>query len=73
MDSNIIKYILIIFLFSFKVSAVEFNGKFIQGHFIIGKTDPSSKGKIDKKQIRVSKDGYFAFGLSRKQNNSIIN
>lgn len=65
MDSNIIKYILLIFLFSFKVSAVEFNGKFIQGHFIIGKTDPSSKVKIDKKQIRVSKDGYFAFGISR--------
>ena len=65
MDSNIIKYILIIFFFSFKVSAAEFNGKFIQGHFIIGKTDPSSKIKIDKKQIRVSKDGYFAFGISR--------
>ena len=65
MDSNIIKYILIVFLFSFKVSAVEFNGKFIQGHFIIGKTEPNSKVKIDKKQIRVSKDGYFAFGLAR--------
>jgi len=64
MDSNIIKYILLIFFFSLKVSAVELNGKFIQGHFIIGKTDPSSKVKIDKKQIRVSKDGYFAFGLA---------
>ena len=59
MDSNIIKYTLLIFLFSFKVSAVEFNGKFIQGHFIIGKADPSTKIKIDKKQIRVSKDVYF--------------
>jgi len=72
MDSNIIKYILIIFLFSFKVSAVEFNGKFIQGHFIIGKTDPSSKVKIDKKQIRVSKDGYFAFGLSRDRKYDVV-
>ena len=72
MDSNIIKYILIIFLFSFKVSAVEFNGKFIQGHFIIGKTDPSSKIKIDKKQIRVSKDGYFAFGLSRDRKYDVV-
>jgi len=72
MDSNIIKYILLIFLFSFKVSAVEFNGKFIQGHFIIGKTDPSSKVKIDKKQIRVSKDGYFAFGLNRDRKYDII-
>ncbi len=72
MDSNIIKYILIIFLFSFKVSAVEFNGKFIQGHFIIGKTDPSYKVKIDKKQIRVSKDGYFAFGLSRDRKYDVV-
>jgi murein DD-endopeptidase MepM/ murein hydrolase activator NlpD len=72
MDSNIIKYILIIFLFSFKVSAVEFNGKFIQGHFIIGKTDPSSKVKIDKKKIRVSKDGYFAFGLARDRKYDVV-
>ena len=72
MDSSIIKYILIIFLFSFKVLAVEFNGKFIQGHFIIGKSDPSSKVKIDKKQIRVSKDGYFAFGLARDRKYDVV-
>ena len=72
MDSNIIKYTLLILLLSFKVSAVEFNGKFIQGHFIIGKTDPSSKIKIDKKQIRVSKDGYFAFGLSRDRKYDVV-
>ena len=72
MDSNIIKYTLLILLLSFKVSAVEFNGKFIQGHFIIGKTDPFSKVKIDKKQIRVSKDGYFAFGLSRDRKYDVV-
>ena len=55
-----------------KVSAVELNGKFIQGHFIIGKTDPSSKVKIDKKQIRVSKDGYFAFGLARDRKYDVV-
>jgi len=72
MDSNIIKYILLIFLFSFKVSAVEFNGKFIQGHFIIGKKNPSSKVKIDKKKIRVSKDGYFAFGIARNRKYDVV-
>ena len=72
MDINIIKYTLLILLLSFKVSAVEFNGKFIQGHFIIGKTDPSSKIKIDKKQIRVSKDGYFAFGLARDRKYDVV-
>jgi len=72
MDSKIIKYILVIILFSFKVSAVEFNGKFIQGHFIIGKTDPSSKVKIDKRQVKVSKNGYFAFGLARDRKYDVV-
>ena len=72
MDSKIIKYILVIILFSFKVSAVEFNGKFIQGHFIIGKTDPESKVKIDKRQVKVSKNGYFAFGLARDRKYDVV-
>ena len=72
MDSKIIKYILIIFLLNFKVLAVEFDGKFIQGHFIIGKTDPGTKVKIDKKQVKVSKDGYFAFGLGRDRKYDVV-
>jgi hypothetical protein len=72
MDSKIIKYILIIFLLNFKVLAVEFDGKFIQGHFIIGKTDPVTKVKIDKKQVKVSKDGYFAFGLDRDRKYDVV-
>ena len=72
MDSKIIKYILIIFLLNFKVLAVEFDGKFIQGHFIIGKTEPDSKVKIGKKQVKVSKDGYFAFGLARDRKYDVV-
>jgi len=72
MDSKIIKYFLLIFFISFKVSAVEFDGKFIQGHFIIGKTEPDTKVKIDKKQVKVSKDGYFAFGLSRDRKYDVV-
>ena len=72
MDSKIIKYILIIFLLNFKVLAVEFDGKFIQGHFIIGKTDPGTKVKIDKKQVKVSKNGYFAFGLDRDRKYDVV-
>ena len=67
-----IKYFLLIFFISFKVSAVEFNGKFIQGHFIIGKTEPDSKVKIGKKQIKVSKDGYFAVGLDRDRKYDVV-
>ena len=72
MDSKIIKYILIIFLFSFKVSAVEFKGKFTQGHFIIGKTDPNSKVKIGKRQVKISEDGYFAFGIGRDRKYDLV-
>jgi len=72
MDCKIIKYFLLLLFFSFKVSAVEFNGKFIQGHFIIGKTEPNSKIKIDKKQVKVSKDGYFAFGLGRDRKYDVV-
>ena len=72
MDSKIIKYFLLIFFISFKVSAVEFDGKFIQGHFIIGKTEPDSKVKIGKKQVKVSKDGYFAFGLDRDRKYDVV-
>tara|TARA_B100001123_G_scaffold13510_1_gene15535 strand:+ start:562 stop:1362 length:801 start_codon:yes stop_codon:yes gene_type:complete len=72
MDSKIIKYILITILICFEASAVEFTGKFIQGHFIIGKTDPNSNIKIDKKQVRVSKDGYFAFGIGRDRKYDVV-
>ena len=60
------------FFICFKVNAVEFNGKFIQGHFIIGKVEPNSKIKIDKKQVRVSKDGYFVFGLDRDRKYDVV-
>ena len=72
MDSKIIKYFLVIFLFCFKVSALEFNGKFIQGHFIIGKTDPKAKIIVGKKEVKVSKDGFFVFGIDRDRKFDLI-
>jgi len=52
--------------------AVTFEGKFIQGSFILGKTEPSSEVFIDKKKVKVTADGYFAFGLSRDRKNDIV-
>ena len=52
--------------------SVEFKGKFEQGSFILGKTEPDSKVTIDKKKVKVTKDGYFAFGLGRDRKNNII-
>ena len=64
--------LLIAIIFSTNASAVEFNGKFIQGHYIIGKTDPNSTVIIDKKKVKVSKDGYFAFGLDRERKYDVV-
>ena len=67
MDCKIInKIFLILIIFtSTQLNAIEFEGKFLQGHYIIGLTDPSAKIIIDKKEVKVSKDGYFVFGLDR--------
>ena len=67
------KFLLILFFFIFsEVAAIEFNGKFIQGHLIIGKTKSGSKITIDKKIIKISKDGYFAFGIEKDRKFDII-
>ena len=66
--------LLALFLFfqiNFSHSA-EFKGKFEQGSFILGKTDPDSKVQIDNKKVRVSKNGYFAFGLGRDRKNDVV-
>jgi len=53
------------------LNAVEFIGKFEQGSFILGKTLPNSKVIIDNRKIRVSKEGYFVFGLDRDRKNDV--
>ena len=66
MDRSIIQKLIIILIFTISpVKALEFEGKFLQGHFILGKTNPGSEIIIDKKKIKVSEDGFFAFGLDR--------
>ena len=73
MDSAVKKIlILLLFFLSNNVFASEFKGKFIQGHFIIGKTDPGSEVLIDKKKVRVTADGYFVFGIGRDRKYDIV-
>jgi murein DD-endopeptidase MepM/ murein hydrolase activator NlpD len=60
------------FLFFTQTNAIEFNGKFIQGHFILGKTNPGANILINKKKIKVSKDGYFAFGIEKDRKFDMI-
>ena len=67
-----IKFIIFFFLV-FNIShAAEFLGNFKQGSFILGKTDPNSKVFIDDREVRVSNDGYFAFGLDRDRKNNVL-
>jgi murein DD-endopeptidase MepM/ murein hydrolase activator NlpD len=74
MDSSIIyRFLLILFIFTVsQVKAIEFQGKFNQGHFILGKTDPEAKIKVNKKEVKVSKDGFFVFGIDRDRKFDLI-
>mgnify|MGYP001319532447 FL=1 len=63
---------LLFLIFSSNVYAIEFKGDFKQGSFILGKISPDTKISIDDRNIRVSKDGYFAFGLDRDRKNDVI-
>ena len=68
------KFLTIIFFLFFTTSsfATTFKGKFIQGSFILGKTDPEANIFIDKKKIKVTSEGFFAFGLGRDRKNDVV-
>ena len=55
----LITLIFIFIIFATPSFAANFEGKFIQGSFILGKTEPGSNVYIDKKKIKVTKDGYL--------------
>ena len=59
-------------LFPLEVSAIEFIGNFSQGNFILGKTEPNTKIIVNKTEVRVSKDGYFVFGIDRDRKYDLI-
>ena len=64
--------LLILTFISSKAFAIDFEGKFRQGHFIIGKTEPKSKIWIDKKRVKVSSDGFFVFGIDRDRKYDVV-
>ena len=60
MDSAIIyRTSLVLLLFTSASYAIEFQGKFLQGHFILGITDPDAKILVGKQEVKVSDDGNF--------------
>ena len=69
------KYLIRLFLLNFFIisaHATDFKGKFYQGNLIIGKAEPGSTVFIDKKNIKISKEGYFAFGIGKDRKNDVI-
>ena len=74
MDSKIISrlFCIIIFFITTHLNAIAFNGKLVQGHYIIGITNPSAKIVVDKKEVKVSDDGYFVFGIDRDRKFNIV-
>ena len=74
MDSKIIFRLLLIIILSITthINAIEFKGKFLQGHYIIGLTDPSAQIIIGNKKVKVSDDGYFVFGIDRDRKFDLI-
>ena len=74
MDCKIVSklFFVIIIFTTTQLNAIEFKGKFIQGHYIIGITNPSSKIIIDKKNVKVSDKGYFVFGIDRDRKFDLV-
>ena len=60
------------FLITTSSFATTFEGKFIQGSFILGKTEPGSTVFIDKKKVKVTAEGFFAFGLGKDRKNDVV-
>jgi len=65
-------FTIIIFFISNSLYALELKGTFNQGNLIIGKTEPGSKVIIDNNKVKVSNNGFFAFGLSKNRKNDVL-
>ena len=63
---------LVLLLITTSSFAVTFEGKFIQGSFILGKTEAGSEVFIDKKKVKVTSDGFFVFGLGRDRKYDVV-
>ena len=55
----------VLFYLNTPARSIEFFGKFTEGGIIKGKTSPNSELFLDKKKIKISKNGYFVFGIEK--------
>tara|TARA_B110000438_G_C15812982_1_gene650576 strand:+ start:2330 stop:3130 length:801 start_codon:yes stop_codon:yes gene_type:complete len=68
---RVLIFILFLLISTTSYSA-SFQGKFVQGSYILGKTEPHTKVFIDKKLVKVTDDGYFVFGLGRDRKYDVV-
>ena len=67
-----ILYSLFFLLVATSSFATTFEGKFIQGSFVLGQTDPGTEVFIDKKKVKITSDGFFVFGLGRDRKYDVV-
>ena len=65
-------FLILILFYTNPINALELRGSFFQGNLIVGKTNSKSKIFVDKKEIKVSADGYFVFGLNKDRKNDVF-
>ena len=68
--------LILIFIFVtdsyFSLYAFELKGTFYQGNLIVGKTDYKAKVYVDKKEVKVSDQGFFVFGVSKDRKKDLV-
>lgn len=58
-------FILLVIFFGFNANGLELNGELTQGSLIRGQVEPNSKVWLNDQAIKVSAQGWFAFGFGR--------
>ena len=68
------RFLIILFLLfqSNFVNAFELNGEITQGALIIGREQTDKSIYVNKKKIKLSKNGIFVFGISYNQTGNVV-
>ena len=69
---KILKLLIILILITKPSYALELKGDFKQGSLIIGKTNPKFQVYVQSKKLKINREGFFIFGVSRDQTQDII-
>jgi len=71
MIKKIFLYCFVLFYSNAVAHSTEFFGKFTEGGIIKGKASPNSEMFLDNKKLKISKNGYFIFGIKKGRTKDI--